>query len=326
MWRNALFLMFFSLLAGFAAPWASAFAATGDPIGFVAVMRGKATAKETDGNERPLEVQAKVYQNDTIVTGSAAKVQVIFNDESIFTVGRNSEIVLDTFVYNPETGEGASLMNATKGVFKFVTGKIAKTNRENVKVNTPFATIGVRGSGGIVQVAPGGQTTVGLTQCCLDVGPRNNPDVAPVPLDVVNTFSRVESPDSPPTPPIEMTPEMVAEMNAALAGESGDDGESGEGSETETGGNTESTDDGDDGGEESGGEESTSETDSGDSAESTETSESETSEDTASTETAETTESTESESTQSETSADSGDAETTGQTAETDGDTTDTGS
>ena len=61
-----------------------------------------------------------------------------------------------------------------------------------MKVNTPFATIGVRGSGGIVNVDAAGQTTLNMTQCCLDISARGS-TMPPVGLVKVNTFSRVST-------------------------------------------------------------------------------------------------------------------------------------
>ena len=190
-----------------------------EAIGIAAVVKGDVFVQNSLGAEKvSLKSQDKVYEKQIITTGKRARVQVIFNDDSVFTIGRNSEIILDEFVYDPATGDGKSLIEATKGVVKFVTGKIAKKDPKKVKVNTPFATIGVRGSGGIVQIQPDGQTIVGLTQCCLDVGPRNAPDMPAVPLDDLSTFTKVSDPTGPASQPAPMTPEMRATMNADLAG------------------------------------------------------------------------------------------------------------
>ncbi len=199
------------------------------PVGQAAVVRGDVYV-ERAGEKIKLKSKDKVFQGDKILTGEKGKVQVIFADDSIFTIGRDAEILLDNYVYNPKTNVGKSKIKAKKGTFKFVTGKIAKNNYDNVKVITPFATIGVRGSGGIVDIAPNGETTLGLTQCCLDLSSNGATGVPPVPLETVNSFSRVEDPSSPPTPPAPMPPAMLASMNGDLAGgfapeEGGDEGD-----------------------------------------------------------------------------------------------------
>jgi hypothetical protein len=187
-------------------------------IGQAAVVRGEVYV-ERNTNKQPLKARDSVYQGDKILTGEKGKVQIIFADDTIFTIGREAEILLDKYVYDPSTHEGVSEIKAKKGTFKFVTGKIAKKNPKHVRVKTPFATIGVRGSGGLVDVALNGATTVGLTQCCLDLFANGAPaGTPPVPLDGVNSYSQVTSPNQPPSIPAPMPPEMVQQLNGDLAG------------------------------------------------------------------------------------------------------------
>jgi hypothetical protein len=170
-----------------------------DVIGNVSAVTGDAYAVNDDGSRVDLALKSPIFQNQTVVTGKDGKVQIIFVDNSIFTISANTELLIDEYVYDPKTEQGTSIMNATKGVFKFVTGKIAKNNRDEVKVNTPFATIGVRGSGGIIAVDPALGTRVGLTQCCLEVSTPANQ--TPVPLDQMGTFIEIEDPDQPAPQP-----------------------------------------------------------------------------------------------------------------------------
>jgi len=186
-----------------------------ESIGFAALVKGEVKAIDINGVETQLKSKDQVFENQRIVTLAQSKVQLIFKDDSIFTLGQNAEIKLDKFVYNTETQEGNSLIEATKGLFKFVTGKIAKKNPKQVKINTPFATIGVRGSGGLVDLKPTGEMLMSVTECCLDLTSRGSGET--VPLNQVNTFSRVTSPDQAPSTPAE-TP---AEVNAVFEAEVG---------------------------------------------------------------------------------------------------------
>lgn len=184
-----------------------------EAIGIAAAVRGTVTVS-SGGETRSLTVKDPLYQNDTITTGANAQVQIIFTDETIFTIGRNSEVVLDTFVYDPTTRQGTSVINVTRGFFKFITGKIAKETPEKVKVTTPVATIGIRGSGGIGSVAPNGVTTIGLTVCCLDV----TTPAGTVALNTPNFFTQVSDPNQPPAPPTRLSPQQLAALNAAVDG------------------------------------------------------------------------------------------------------------
>jgi len=85
-----------------------------------------------------------VVYNERIDTTGTGLVQVLFVDGSTFTVGPNSDLVIDEFVYNPEDGSGRLVASFGKGVARFVGGKLSK-NKGGVNVKTPVGTIGIRG-------------------------------------------------------------------------------------------------------------------------------------------------------------------------------------
>jgi len=90
---------------------------------------------------RPVVIGDKVFENEIIRTGPNSKGQLLFRDETALTIGPDSEITLDKFVYNAQ-GNTISL-NATKGVFRFISGSAPKQAYE---IKTPSATVGVRGT------------------------------------------------------------------------------------------------------------------------------------------------------------------------------------
>ena len=102
-----------------------------------------------------------VFLNDTITTDAQSHLQIMLLDQTIFTIGPNSAIVIDTFVYDPNTDAGKVSATIVKGVFRFVSGRIAHQNPENMKVKLPTGTIGVRGTivSGVVE---GDTATVAL--------------------------------------------------------------------------------------------------------------------------------------------------------------------
>ena len=175
-----------------------------EPVGMVAVARGDVFGVMPGTTEKlPLSSKAPIYENETIVTGKRGQAQIVFTDETVFTVGRETEVRIDKFVFDPGTGQGQSDVNVGTGVFKFITGKIAKKEPDNVKFKTPSATIGVRGSGGMVAVTPRA-TSVALTQCCLRVSTPQGM----VQLTQPN-FVTVANMNQPPSPPVQMAPEMM---------------------------------------------------------------------------------------------------------------------
>ena len=186
-----------------------------ETIGKVLAVKGDVKAVAADGSQRvKLSLSSPIYANEKIYTGENSKVQIMFTDKSLYTIGSNAEVLLNEYVYDPQTGKGKSIIEVTKGIFRFLTGDIAKQDPEKVKVNTPFATIGVRGSGGIVHVEPSGQTTLNMTECCLNISQRGAMQ-KPVELTQVNTFSRV-TPAGEVTQPAPASLDMLMELQGAV--------------------------------------------------------------------------------------------------------------
>jgi len=89
-----------------------------------------------------LSVGSGVHANETIKTGSSGQAGLRFNDQSNLSVGHSSQVRLDKFVYDPNKSTGSTVIEATRGTFRFSTG--AQNNAE-VKIKTPYGTLGVRG-------------------------------------------------------------------------------------------------------------------------------------------------------------------------------------
>ena len=89
-----------------------------------------------------LSVGSGVHANETIKTGSSGQAGLRFKDQSNLSVGHSSQVRLDKFVFDPNKGTGSTVIEATRGTFRFSTG--AQNNAE-VKIKTPYGTLGVRG-------------------------------------------------------------------------------------------------------------------------------------------------------------------------------------
>jgi hypothetical protein len=95
-----------------------------------------------------------VFLHDTIQTGADARVGLALNDGTAFKVSPGARIVLDEFVYDPKSKSNSALISLTKGTFTFIAGKVAKTG--DMKVQTPVATMGIRGTAPRVQIREDG--------------------------------------------------------------------------------------------------------------------------------------------------------------------------
>src|SRR6516164_2299281 len=88
-----------------------------------------------------MSVGSGVHANETVKTGSSGQAGLRFNDQSNLSVGHSSQVRLDKFVYDPNKGTGSTVIEATRGTFRFSTG----AQGGQVKIKTPYGTLGTRG-------------------------------------------------------------------------------------------------------------------------------------------------------------------------------------
>jgi len=118
----------------------------GEPIGNVENLEGQVFAVRADGTRVELNVGDPVYQGDIIESGPDGSIGVLLADETTFSMGESGRMVLDEMIYDPSTQEGSVSMTALQGVFTFVSGQVAKTDPDAMTLDTPVATIGIRGT------------------------------------------------------------------------------------------------------------------------------------------------------------------------------------
>ena len=115
-------------------------------IGVASAVRGAVNATAPGAAGRVVETGKDVYAHDKIKTGPEGKLQILLLDQTSFTIGANSEMELDEFVFDPATNAGKVSAKIVKGAFRFVTGKVARRDPASMQVQTPVGTIGDRKS------------------------------------------------------------------------------------------------------------------------------------------------------------------------------------
>ncbi|MFM8532176.1 MAG: FecR domain-containing protein, partial [Acidimicrobiia bacterium] len=125
-------------------------------VGVTSVTSGDPLGQPPASPERVLRVGIDIQANEIVSTRVNDRAHLVFLDGTSLTVGPNSTIVIDKYVFDPGRNAGELSLSATKGVFRFVGGAISKTNE--IKVTTPSATIGIRGGIATVEVAENGGT------------------------------------------------------------------------------------------------------------------------------------------------------------------------
>jgi FecR protein len=113
-------------------------------VGVNSAVNPNAMGIPPGGLPRRLVLGQDVVFNERITTEAEGQTQVLFVDESTLSVGPNANMVIDQFVYDPNTGTGKLAASLTRGVFRFVGGKLSKQDNA-VTMRTPTATIGIRG-------------------------------------------------------------------------------------------------------------------------------------------------------------------------------------
>lgn len=116
------------------------------PIGTVDTAEGDVFATRADGSRVELNEGDPVYQGDVLETGDEGAVSLTFVDSTEFALDEGARMVLDEMVFDAQTGEGSSTFTVVQGVFTFVSGQVAKSGSDAMTVNTPVATIGIRGT------------------------------------------------------------------------------------------------------------------------------------------------------------------------------------
>jgi hypothetical protein len=135
-----------------AAPAADAQPAVEEPIGNVATLVG--TASVTRSNETtPLKPKDDIYLNDVVQTAASSALGITFNDATTFNLRANSQIMIDNYVYEDGGKNNSAIFDVGKGAVAFVAASVAKTG--DMKITTPTATLGIRGTTGLVEVPQG---------------------------------------------------------------------------------------------------------------------------------------------------------------------------
>jgi len=96
-----------------------------------------------------------VFEADSLRTGADGRLGIIMNDDTRVSLGPSSEVRLDRFVYAPADGRFGFVLRVVRGVVAYVSGRIAKLSPDSIRLETPAAVVGVRGTTLAIRVTPG---------------------------------------------------------------------------------------------------------------------------------------------------------------------------
>ncbi|MEW6289232.1 MAG: FecR domain-containing protein [Thermodesulfobacteriota bacterium] len=204
----------------------------GQAAATVVALRGNVQAVNAKGELRDLAVKSPIHNEDTIKTGKGGRLQILFSDNTIYSLGQNSEMKIAEYKWQPQESNGTLKTQVKEGVFRVMGGAITKTSPQNFTTETPAATIGIRGS------MYGGTVTSSSLSVIFQGGKG---------IEVTNSFGTVSisrpghgtsvTMNSAPEPPRQLSEQDVAafsnELTAADGESAEEDGEQAAGAEEE---------------------------------------------------------------------------------------------
>ena len=141
---------------------------------FVGVI-GAAIGDIKNQKNESLSNGSKIFFGDTIISKSKSNAQILFLDQTVLTLGEETELTIDEFVYDPNSQDGSFVSTVKTGTVKFITGQISKKNPDNLEVKVPAGTLGARGTEFVILSESNNESTVVL----LGPGPNNTLGMTP---------------------------------------------------------------------------------------------------------------------------------------------------
>ena len=196
-------------------PGGQALAAAGkaaEPVATVVAVRGEVTARNGAGTVRKLAIKDLLYLEDTITSGASGRAQIMFKDNTIFSLGSKTVLKLTDYRWDPNTKQGKLATEVKEGVFRVMGGLITKSAPEHFEVGTPSSVIGIRGSMYSGRVA--GDKVAVMFEGGRGITLRS--DAGLVVISTPGFGSTVASRQAPPSPPVRFSVDTVQQLYQGL--------------------------------------------------------------------------------------------------------------
>jgi len=190
-------------------------ASMGDDIGVTAATNPVTTGEPPGQAVRELKIGLNIIRNERIRTTEVGSTQIIFLDRTSLTIGPNSDITIDQYVYNPDAGNGNLAVRIGRGVLRLIGGEIS--HGDQIRITTPTATLGIRGGIALVDTTHNKTSVVHLYGTTTVTTAFSSITLAKPGLYVYTTGSGISD-------PIFVPPELLARFNAQLGSKRGQTG------------------------------------------------------------------------------------------------------
>ena len=191
--------------------------AAAEAIGKVTKLEGSAYALSASDDRRDLTVGANIFEKDKVFTEKSSALTILFSDKTRFELGSEANLVASEYAYK-QTEEDSVALDVVKGAFRFVTGLVAKSKPENMKVGTAVATIGIRGTQ-VIGEADATSATIILLEP-EDQSRQSKSDVynqyGQVSIDEPGYGTEIPDEFSPPSPPRRMAMRTINNLMRSM--------------------------------------------------------------------------------------------------------------
>src|SRR5262249_2656927 len=197
-------------------------AAAQQRIGVNSAVNPDATGIPPSAPPRRLVLGQEIVFKEGVSTGVEGQTQILFVDQSSMTVGPNADMVIDEFVYDPAAGTGKMAASLTRGVFRFVGGKLSK-QESAITMQTQSATIGIRGAAALFSLGTDGKLEVICAALCKGITVTGLNGVSKT-ITAPGFEVTVSGPGAAPSGPAPAPPGAAAALLTQLDGRPGGSG------------------------------------------------------------------------------------------------------
>lgn len=134
------------------------------PVGAVEEISGSANVIRADGTSEPITLGTPIFKGDVIETAETGAVNIVFIDETSMAVSENARLSVDEYKFDPSTESGETNFSVLRGVFVFTSGLIGRDDPDDVKIETPVGSIGIRGTIIAGKIQPGGESEITVVE------------------------------------------------------------------------------------------------------------------------------------------------------------------
>ncbi len=134
------------------------------PVGAVEEVKGNATVTRADGTVETVTAGTPIYQGDIIETDEAGAVNIVFIDETSMAISKNAKIAVDQYTFDPSSESGTTNLSVLRGLFVFTSGLIGRDDPDDVQIDTPVGSIGIRGTVIAGEINPGGESNISVLE------------------------------------------------------------------------------------------------------------------------------------------------------------------